>query len=110
MTSRRRRELSDETQKESEKYFDRSLPGKPVGRGTAHPISQFMDRAADIFSRLGFEVVDEREADNEFYNFDALNTPKDHPARDIQDTYYVNAKHKTQSEKLLLRTHTSTAQ
>ena len=123
MTSRRRRELSDETQKESEKYFDRSLPGKSVGRGTAHPISQFMDRAADIFTRLGFETVDEREVDNEFYNFDALNTPKDHPARDIQDTYYVmnpeswNLKHqpkdarsKMQDTRLLLRTQTSTAQ
>src|SRR3989344_261437 len=110
LASRRRRELSDETQKESEKYFDRSLPGKLVGRGSAHPISQFMDRAVDIFTRLGFETVDEREVDNEFYNFDSLNTPKDHPARDIQDTYYINSKFKVQSSKLLLRTHTSTAQ
>ena len=123
LASRRRRELSDETQKESEKYFDRSLPGKLVGRGSAHPISQFMDRAADIFTRLGFETVDEREVDNEFYNFDALNTPKDHPARDMQDTYYVmnpeswNLKHqpkdarsKMQDTRLLLRTQTSTAQ
>jgi len=69
-----------------------------------------MDRAVDIFTRLGFETVDEREVDNEFYNFDALNTPKDHPARDIQDTYYINSKFKVQSSKLLLRTHTSTAQ
>ena len=114
LASRRRRELSDETQKESEKYFDRSLPGKSVGRGTAHPISQFMDRAADIFTRLGFETVDEREVDNEFYNFDALNPPKDHPARDMQDTYYVkNPKSQIPNPKfgkLLLRTHTSTAQ
>ncbi|TAN57958.1 phenylalanine--tRNA ligase subunit alpha [Patescibacteria group bacterium] len=123
LVNRRRSELADEAQKESEKYFDRSLPGKPVGRGTAHPISQFMDRAEDIFTRLGFETVDEREVDNEFYNFDALNTPKDHPARDIQDTYYVmnpeswslkhqsnDTRYKIQDTRLLLRTHTSTAQ
>ena len=110
LANRRRRELEDEVQKLSEKDFDISLPGKPVSRGSAHPISQFMDRAADIFTRLGFETVDEREVDNEFYNFDSLNTPKDHPARDIQDTYYINSKFKVQSSKLLLRTHTSTAQ
>ena len=110
LANRRRRELEDEAQKVSEKDFDISLPGKPVSRGSAHPISQFMDRAADIFTRLGFETVDEREVDNEFYNFDSLNTPKDHPARDIQDTYYINSKFKVQSSKLLLRTHTSTAQ
>ena len=114
LANRRRRELEDEAQKVSEKDFDISLPGKPVSRGSAHPISQFMDRAADIFTRLGFEAVDEREADNEFYNFDALNTPKDHPARDMQDTYYVkNPKSQIPNPKfgkLLLRTHTSTAQ
>lgn len=123
LANHRRREIEDEKQLESEKNFDVSLPGLPVGRGSAHPISQFMDRAIDIFSRLGFEVVDEREVENEFYNFDALNTPKDHPARDLQDTYYVadsawrKARGKLQSHepraishKLLLRTQTSNAQ
>lgn len=108
--NRRRREIEDEKQSESEKNFDVSLPGLPVGRGSAHPISQFMDRAVDIFTRLGFEAVDEREVENEFYNFDALNTPKDHPARDMQDTYYISSKLKVESSKLLLRTQTSGAQ
>ena len=108
--SRRRREIEDRLEKESEKNFDISLPGAQPDRGSAHPISQFMDRAIDIFTRLGFEVVDEREVENEFYNFDALNTPKDHPARDMQDTYYISPKLKVESSKLLLRTQTSGAQ
>lgn len=123
LASRRRREIEDEKQLESEKNFDISLPGLPVGRGSAHPITQFMDRAVDIFMRLGFEVVDEREVENEFYNFDALNTPKDHPARDMQDTYYVmkpeswnlnhqsrDSRFKIQDSRILLRTQTSGAQ
>lgn len=123
LASRRRREIEDEKRRESEKYFDVSLPGLPVGRGSAHPISQFMDRAIDIFSRMGFEVVEEREAETEEYNFDVLNIPKDHPARDLQDTYYAmkpeswnlnhqsrDSRFKIQDSRILLRTHTSNAQ
>ena len=64
LANHRRREIEDERQSESEKNFDVSLPGAQTSRGSAHPISQFMDRAVDIFTRLGFEVVDEREVEN----------------------------------------------
>ncbi|HLC99895.1 MAG TPA: phenylalanine--tRNA ligase subunit alpha, partial [Patescibacteria group bacterium] len=92
------------------RFFDPTLPGLSINRGTAHPVTQFLERAVEIFSRMGFEVVEERETDTEEYNFDLLNIPKDHPSRDMHDTFYINSKLRTQSSKLLLRTQTSTAQ
>jgi phenylalanyl-tRNA synthetase alpha chain len=84
---------------------DVTLPGrKRTEIGGIHPITQMIDRIVEIFSRLGFDVVEGVEVENEFYNFTALNTPEHHPARAMHDTFYLEA------EGLLLRSHTSPVQ
>ncbi len=75
------------------------------GKGCLHPLTQITDQAVIIFSKLGFSVVQGPEIEDEWHNFDALNVPKDHPARDMQDTFWL----KNLSGKLL-RTHTSNTQ
>lgn len=82
------------------KGFDVTLPGRAPRRGYAHPISQAFTEILDIFGGLGFQRADGPEVDTEYYNFEVLNTPADHPARDMQDTYYL-------TNGSLLRTHTS---
>lgn len=84
---------------------DLSLPPVQLNKGRRHPISQAMDRIVEIFSKIGFEVVEDREIEDDWHNFSALNTPEDHPARDMQDTYYLK-----DFGGLLLRTHTSSVQ
>ncbi|MBF0117230.1 MAG: phenylalanine--tRNA ligase subunit alpha [Desulfobacterales bacterium] len=83
--------------------IDISIPGRSVQRGTLHPITQITHRICDIFTGLGFDVVEGPEIESDYYNFEALNIPKNHPARDMQDTFYV-------SENIVLRTHTSPLQ
>ena len=83
--------------------FDLSLPGQWGGRGKLHPITQLIDRTAAIFRRMGFTVADGPDIETEHYNFDALNTPADHAARDSQDTFYLPG-------GWLLRTQTSAVQ
>ena len=83
--------------------IDVSLPGRRRDRGSLHPLTQITHRICDIFSRMGFEVVEGPEVESDYYNFEALNIPKNHPARDMQDTFYV-------SEEIVLRTHTSPTQ
>ncbi len=91
--------------------FDLSLPGKPPEIGHKHPITQFLEKVEDVFVSMGFEVVDGPEIESDEYNFDLLNIPKEHPARDMWDTYYLTEKPKNEkTEKLLLRTHTSPVQ
>jgi phenylalanyl-tRNA synthetase alpha chain len=82
---------------------DLTLPGRRVVRGARHPLSLVLDEIIDVFVGLGFAVADGPEVESDYYNFEALNIPKDHPARDMQDTFYV-------SEDVLLRTHTSPVQ
>ena len=84
---------------------DMSLPGIPTPLGSRHPVSIVMDEIIDVFSRMGFEVAEEREIEDDWHNFTAMNTPEDHPARDMQDTYYVAS-----PPGWLLRTHTSSVQ
>lgn len=84
---------------------DLTLPPKSLVKGSRHPISQVMDKIVTIFSRIGFEVVEDLEIEDEWHNFTALNTPDDHPARDMQDTYYLK-----DFASRLLRTHTSSVQ
>lgn len=86
-------------------FLDVTAPGKKMERGHLHPLTQAMDKAGDIFQSMGFEIVDGPELETEYYNFDALNIPKDHPARAMQDTFWLKGK-----DKLLLRTHTSPVQ
>jgi phenylalanyl-tRNA synthetase alpha chain len=82
---------------------DLSLPGRRTIPGTEHPLSLVLGEIIDVFVGLGFAVADGPEVESDYYNFEALNIPKDHPARDMQDTFYV-------SEDVLLRTHTSPVQ
>ena len=83
--------------------FDVTVPGRVPLRGRLHPITQTARDIAAIFGRLGFEVVEGPEIELDYYNFEALNIPKDHPARDMQDTFYI-------SEDVVCRTHTSPIQ
>ena len=83
--------------------IDVSLPGRPLTTGYLHPITQVNDQICDIFSSLGFDIAEGPEVESDYYNFEALNFPKDHPARDMQDTFFVN-------DDVVLRTHTSPLQ
>jgi phenylalanyl-tRNA synthetase alpha chain len=83
--------------------IDVTLPGRKIKPGRLHPISQISDEISRIFVGLGFSVVEGPEIEYDYYNFEALNMPKDHPARDMQDTFYVN-------DNIVLRTHTSPVQ
>jgi phenylalanyl-tRNA synthetase alpha chain len=83
--------------------IDVSLPGRPVSLGTLHPITQITNQICEIFTKLGFDIAEGPEVETDYYNFEALNFPKDHPARDMQDTFFV-------SDNIVLRTHTSPLQ
>ena len=90
------RQLKEET-------IDITLPGRRRQTGRRHPITQVLNQIQLIFKGMGFQAVEGPEIELEFYNFDALNTPKDHPARDLQDTFYID-------DGIVLRTHTSPVQ
>jgi phenylalanyl-tRNA synthetase alpha chain len=83
--------------------IDVTLPGRRRAMGSKHPITLVTEEICAIFAALGFAVAEGPEVEHDFYNFEALNFPKDHPARDMQDTFFVG-------EQLLLRTHTSPVQ
>lgn len=85
--------------------FDRSLPGSPITAGTRHPLSIVRNEIVSIFRRLGFAVAEGPEIEDDWHNFGAMNLPEDHPARDMQDTFYIQ-----QQPAWLLRTHTSSVQ
>jgi len=89
---------------ENEKV-DVSLPERDIIQGKIHPVSQVIDEISSIFSEIGFSVEEGPDVENENYNFTALNTPDNHPARDMHDTFYLD-----NNKKLLLRTHTSPVQ
>ncbi len=88
---------------EPDGHIDVSLPGRSVQQGSLHPITQITQQICGIFIRLGFDVAEGPEVETDYYNFEALNIPKNHPARDMQDTFYI-------SENVVLRTHTSPTQ
>ena len=83
--------------------IDVTLPGKAKVLGSRHPLTVVLDDIKDIFIGMGFDIVDGPEVERDYYNFEALNIPKDHPARDTQDTFYIN-------ENIVLRTQTSPVQ
>mgnify|MGYP001544490397 CR=1 FL=1 len=83
--------------------IDVTLPGRRPQRGGLHPITGVLDEICGIFMRLGFDIAEGPEVETDYYNFEALNIPKYHPARDMQDTFYV-------SDNIVLRTHTSGSQ
>ena len=87
----------------SDNAIDVSLPGRNISEGTRHPISITINQISNIMRGYGFRVEQGNEIETEFYNFEALNIPSNHPARDMHDTFYVDT-------KKLLRTHTSSVQ
>lgn len=103
------KELSFTANAFSEKYADITMPGKKLTIGHLHPLSVLEKRVREIFKAMNFSVVEGPEAESEFYNFDALNIPKSHPARDMWDTFWLEEETKTRG-KMLLRTHTSPVQ
>jgi len=94
----------------SRSAMDTTLPGRRHRMGRLHPLTQVFEQTVAIFRRLGFAVEDGPEIEDEWHCFDALNTPADHPARDIQDTLYVDLPPHPQYGRYLLRTHTSPVQ
>ncbi len=101
----RKEALEASTDEAAYKDMDLSLPAAPIQQGSRHPISIVMNRMIDIFEKIGFVVAEEREIEDDWHNFTAMNTPADHPARDMQDTFYLK-----DSTTNLLRTHTSSVQ
>ena len=87
----------------SSETIDITLPGRPCKAGRGHPLNRVLDEIKDIFTSMGFGIEEGPEIELDYYNFEALNIPKHHPARDMQDTFYV-------SDDVVLRTHTSPVQ
>ena len=98
-------EIKEKTEREmvEKEWIDVTRPGKKFPIGSLHPLTQVQRKVEEIFQAMGFSVIEGPEIETEWYNFDALNIPKDHPARDLWDTFYLK-------EGLLLRTHTSPVQ
>ncbi|MBQ5798726.1 MAG: phenylalanine--tRNA ligase subunit alpha [Clostridia bacterium] len=101
--AKKRLEADALNQKLAAEKLDITMPGKSGKIGGLHPINTVLNDMIDIFQSMGFDVVDGPEVETDYYNFEALNVPADHPARDMQDTFYL-------SDNLLLRTQTSAAQ
>jgi len=97
--------LSSAEGKKAASEIDLTAPNDPISRGSRHPVSIVMNRLIEVFERIGFTVAEEREIEDDWHNFTAMNTPEDHPARDMQDTFYLK-----NSVTRLLRTHTSSVQ
>ena len=97
------KEKLEKGQKSSDEFVDLTLPGRKRVIGSKHIITQTLDEIKNIFKGLGFSVYEGPELESDYYNFEALNFPPDHPARDMQDTFFV-------TDKFLLRTHTSPVQ
>lgn len=93
----------DKERKLSEEGIDVTLPGRSVRRGHRHPLTQVLNEIQRIFVAMGFDIAEGPEVELDYYNFEALNIPKGHPARDMQDSFYI-------TEEILLRTHTSPVQ
>ncbi|HHD63362.1 MAG TPA: phenylalanine--tRNA ligase subunit alpha, partial [Desulfobulbaceae bacterium] len=99
----KKEQLSAEKGTEVSAALDVSLPGRRLPRGKLHPVTQVMEEICSIFEGLGFAIAEGPDVETDHYNFEALNIPKHHPARDMHDTFYV-------SDSILLRTHTSPMQ
>lgn len=101
----RKEELSAKAldEKLAKEALDVTMPGKSRAKGSLHPINQISDEMKDLFIGMGYEIADGPEIEYDYYNFEALNLPEGHPARDTQDTFYI-------TEKMLLRTQTSSVQ
>ena len=98
-------ELNEINEKLKDEKIDITLPIRPQSTGKVHPVSQVIDEISSIFSEIGFTVAEGPDVETEYNNFTALNTPEEHPARDMHDTFYME-----KNKKILLRTHTSPVQ
>ncbi|MEX1062132.1 MAG: phenylalanine--tRNA ligase subunit alpha [Balneolaceae bacterium] len=105
-----RASLEDQQKRAERASEDISLPVSPSYAGSLHPLTQTVNEMKDIFLRLGFDVSDGPEIEDDFHNFSALNFPPDHPARDMQDTFFIRRSEKEQAGDLVMRTHTSPVQ
>lgn len=94
------RAIFEQLEKES---IDVTLPGATIKAGNRHPLTRVIEEIEDLFVSMGYEIAEGPEVEKDYYNFEALNLPKGHPARDMQDSFYI-------SEEILLRTHTSPVQ
>jgi len=102
MLEERKKELNSElsVKRWEKERVDITLPGRPFNLGRKHPITMVLQEIEEIFTSMGFKIAEGPEVELDYYNFEALNMPKDHPARDMQDSFYINP-------GILLRTHTS---
>ncbi|MCK9186549.1 phenylalanine--tRNA ligase subunit alpha [Candidatus Gracilibacteria bacterium] len=94
----------------SKEFFDTTIPGSARPLGHIHALSQLQEEVEKIFSQMGFTVADGPEIESEYYNFEGLNIPKDHPARDMQDTFFIQEKNDEKHGRMVLRTQTSPVQ
>ena len=99
----KKNELTQGSGTQAKKGLDLSLPGRRIPSGKLHPVTQVMEEMCAVFEGMGFAVAEGPDVETDHYNFEALNIPKHHPARDMHDTFYV-------SDSILLRTHTSPMQ
>ena len=99
----KKKDLAQDSGTQAQKGLDLSLPGRRIPFGKLHPVTQVMEEMCAIFEGMGFAVAEGPDVETDHYNFEALNIPKHHPARDMHDTFYV-------SDSILLRTHTSPMQ
>lgn len=95
--------LAEKMHNLKQETLDVTLPGRRIHLGRKHPLTQIMDEIKEIFLGMGFEIMEGPEVELDYYNFEALNIPKEHPARDMQDSFYI-------TPEVLLRTHTSPVQ
>jgi phenylalanyl-tRNA synthetase alpha chain len=95
--------IREKEENQQQETLDPTLPGRRLPCGSTHPITQVNDEITAIFTAMGFQIAEGPEVELDFYNFEALNMPPDHPARDMHDTFYI-------TEDVLLRTHTSPVQ
>ena len=98
-------ETAEINEKLAKEIVDITLPERSFVQGKIHPVSQTIDEISSIFSEIGFSIEEGPDVENEYYNFTALNTPDNHPARDMHDTFYLD-----ENKETLLRTHTSPVQ
>lgn len=104
--------LSEKAGDEVDPTFDPTLPGKPYRLGKVHPITQTIEELKDIMGRLGFSIAEGPEVEDDWHNFEALNIPPEHPARDPLDNFFIEAANRNSptSQPMLLRSQTSTVQ
>lgn len=110
--AKKRNQLEHQTLEKSlkEEWLDLTAPGRKYEMGHIHPISQVQEEVETIFSQMGFSIMDGPEVESEYYNFEGLNIPAHHPARDMQDTFFIEKEPDAKHGRLVLRTHTSPVQ